>query len=42
VLGLLRDIGSQGDTGTADQPAFTEADQEIIQQIKARLRDDAE
>ena len=42
VLGLLRDIESRGDPGTADQPAFTEADQEIIQHIKARLRDDAE
>ena len=42
VLGLLRDIESRGDPGTADQPAFTEADQEIIQQIKARLRDQLE
>ena len=42
VLGLLRDIESRGDPGTADQPAFTEADQEIIQHIKARLRDEAE
>jgi hypothetical protein len=41
VLGLLRDIESRGDPGT-DQSAFTEADQEIIQQIKARLRDHPE
>jgi hypothetical protein len=41
VLGLLRDIESRGDPGT-DRSAFTEADQEIIQQIKARLRDHPE
>jgi hypothetical protein len=42
LLGLLRDIESRGDSGTADQPAFAEADQDIIHRIKARLRDDPE
>jgi Family of unknown function (DUF5681) len=42
VLGLLREIESRGDPGTADRPAFTESDQEVIQQIKARLRGDPE
>jgi len=42
LLGLLRDIEARGGPGTADQPAITEADQEIIQRIKARLRGESE
>jgi hypothetical protein len=34
---MLRDVESQAD-GSADPAAFTEADQEIIQRIQARLR----
>jgi hypothetical protein len=37
VLAMLRDVESQAD-GSADPAAFTEADQEIIQRIQARLR----
>ena len=39
VLAMLRDIESQAD-GPADPSAFTEADQEIIQRIQARLRNE--
>jgi hypothetical protein len=34
---MLRDVESKAD-GSADPAAFTEADQEIIQRIQARLR----
>jgi hypothetical protein len=37
LLGLLRDIESDSDPQPAD-PTFTEADQQIIARIKARLR----
>jgi hypothetical protein len=37
LLGLLRDIESDSDAQPAD-PTFTEADQQIIARIKARLR----
>jgi hypothetical protein len=36
LLGLLRDIESDSDPRPAD-PTFTEADQQIIARIKARL-----
>jgi hypothetical protein len=36
---MLRDIESQAD-GSAGPSAFTEADQEIIQRIQARLRNE--
>ena len=39
VLAMLRDIESQAD-GSAGPSAFTEADQEIIQRIQARLRNE--
>src|SRR6478609_1014991 len=39
VLALLREVESQTD-GSADPAAFTEADQEIIQRIQARLRNE--
>jgi len=39
VLAMLRDLESQAD-GSADPSAFTEADQEIIQRIQARLRNE--
>jgi hypothetical protein len=41
VLAMLRDLESQAD-GAADPAAFTEADQEIIQRIQARLRNETE
>jgi hypothetical protein len=37
VLAMLRDLESQAD-GSTDPAAFTEADQEIIRRIHARLR----
>jgi len=37
VLAMLRDVESQAD-GSADPAAFTEADQQIIRRIQARLR----
>ena len=37
LLGMLRDIGGDSDSQPAD-PTFTEADQQIIARIKARLR----
>src|SRR6267378_2547230 len=37
VLALLREVESQTD-GSADPAAFTEADQQIIRRIQARLR----
>src|ERR1700726_480694 len=39
VLAMLRDVESQAD-GSADPAPFTEADQEIIQRIQARLRNE--
>ena len=38
LLTMLRDIESRADPGSADQAAFTEVDQQIIQRIRARLR----
>jgi Family of unknown function (DUF5681) len=37
VLAMLRDVESEAD-GSADPAAFTEADQQIIRRIQARLR----
>ena len=42
LLGMLRDLECRADPGSADPPAFTEADQQIIRRIQARLRDDTE
>ena len=39
LMGLLRDSESDSDPQAAD-PTFTEADQQIIARIKARLRDE--
>jgi hypothetical protein len=39
VLAMLRDVESQAD-GSADPGAFTEADQQIIRRIQARLRNE--
>jgi hypothetical protein len=39
IVLAMRDIESQAD-GPADPSAFTEADQEIIQRIQARLRNE--
>ena len=41
LLGMLRDIGSDSDSHSAD-PTFTEADQQIIQRIQARFRGEKE
>ena len=38
LLTMLRDIEAHADPGSADPAAFTEADQQIIQRIRARLR----
>ena len=37
-LGMLRDIESRSELGAADPDTFTEADQQVIQGIQARLR----
>ena len=42
LLGMLRDLECRSDAGPADPPAFTEADQQIIRRIQARLRDETE
>ena len=42
LLTMLRDIESRADPGSADPAAFTEADQQIIQRIRARLRGEKE
>ena len=42
LLTMLRDIESRADAGSADPAAFTEADQQIIQRIRARLRGEKE
>ena len=39
VLGLVRDIESDTDPRSSD-PTFTEADQQIIQRLQARFRDE--
>jgi hypothetical protein len=41
VLAMLRDVESQSD-GSADPAPFTEADQQIIRRIQARLRGENE
>ena len=38
LLGLIRDIEGHAEAGAADPDKFTEADQQIIQRIRARLR----
>ena len=38
LLGMLRDIEGHADPGSADPAPFTEADAQIIQRIRARLR----
>jgi hypothetical protein len=38
LFGMLRDIEGHADPGSADPAPFTEADQQIIQRIRARLR----
>ena len=42
LLGMLRDIEGHAEAGSADPDVFTEADQQIIQQIRARLRGEKE
>jgi hypothetical protein len=39
VLAMLRDVEARAD-GSADAAAFTEADQQIIRRIQARLRNE--
>ena len=41
LLGMLRDIESDTDPHSVD-PTFTEADEQIIQRIRARLRGETE
>jgi hypothetical protein len=41
LLGMLRDIEGDSDAHSSDA-AFTEADQQIIQRIRSRLRDEKE
>ena len=38
LLGMLRDIEGHAEPGAADRDPFTEADAQIIQRIRARLR----
>jgi len=38
LLGLIRDIEGHAEPGAADHDTFTEADAQIIQRIRARLR----
>ena len=38
LLTMLRDIEARADPGSADPDVFTEADEQIIQRIRARLR----
>jgi hypothetical protein len=38
LLGMLRDIEGHAEPGAADPDTFTEADAQIIQRIRARLR----
>ena len=42
LLIMLRDIENRADPGSADPAAITEADQQIIQRIRARLRGEKE
>jgi hypothetical protein len=42
LLALLRDIEGHAEAGSADQDLFTEADAQIIQRIRARLRGEKE
>ena len=42
VLAMLQDIERRMDPGSAETAAVTEADQQIILQIQARLRDEKE
>ena len=42
LLMMLRDIESRADPGSVDPAAFTEADQQLIQRIRARLRGEKE
>jgi hypothetical protein len=38
LLAMLRDVEARADHGSADPAALTEADQQIIQRIQARLQ----
>jgi hypothetical protein len=42
LLALLRDFEAPGDPGAAEPTAVSEADQQIIQRIQARLRGEKE
>ena len=42
LLTMLRDIEGHAEAGAADPDLFTEADQQIIQRIRARLRGEKE
>jgi len=42
LLAMLRDIEGHAEAGSADPDAFTEADEQIIQRIRARLRGEKE
>ena len=42
VLAMLQNIEHRADLGSAETAAFTEADQQIIQRIQARLRGEKE
>jgi hypothetical protein len=42
LLTMLRDIEARADPGSTDPAAFTEADQQIIKRIRARLRGEKE
>ena len=42
LLTMLRDIEGHAEAGSADPDVFTEADEQIIQRIRARLRGEKE
>jgi Family of unknown function (DUF5681) len=42
LLAMLRDIEGHAESGAADHDTITEADQQIIQRIRARLRGEKE
>ena len=42
LLAMLRDIEGHTEAGSADSDVFTEADEQIIQRIRARLRGEKE
>ena len=42
LLAMLRDIEGHAEGGSADPDVFTEADEQIIQRIRARLRGEKE